>query len=76
MRVLVTNGDGIGGPGIAALATALGEAGHTSVVAAPTKDMSGASASIMRMHPDAHIVVARGWHRGVVRRRDARGGPC
>lgn len=59
MRVLVTNDDGIGAPGIAALAAALGEAGHSPVVAAPAEDMSGASASIMRMHPDAHIEVAR-----------------
>src|SRR5215218_2134908 len=59
MRVLVTNDDGIGAPGIAALATALDEAGHTPVVAAPAQDMSGASASIMRVHPDAHIEVAR-----------------
>jgi 5'/3'-nucleotidase SurE len=45
MRVLVTNDDGIEAPGIAGLATALEEAGHTPVVAAPAEDMSGASAS-------------------------------
>lgn len=59
MRVLVSNDDGIGAPGIAALATALTEAGHTPLVAAPAEDMSGASASIMRVHADAHIEVAR-----------------
>ena len=59
MRVLVTNDDGIHSPGIAALATALAEAGHTPVVAAPAADMSGASASIMRVHRDGHIEVAR-----------------
>lgn len=59
MRVLVTNDDGINSPGIAALATALAEAGHQPVVAAPAGDMSGASASIIRVHRDAHIEVAR-----------------
>ena len=59
MRVLVTNDDGIHSPGIAVLATALAEAGYTPIVAAPAEDMSGASASIMRMHRDAHIEVAR-----------------
>jgi 5'-nucleotidase len=59
MRVLVTNDDGIDSPGIAAVATALAEAGHDPVVAAPAGDMSGASASIMRVHRDAHIDVAR-----------------
>jgi 5'-nucleotidase len=59
MRVLVTNDDGIRAPGIAVLASALAEAGHDPVVAAPAQDMSGASASIIRMHPDAHIEVAR-----------------
>jgi 5'/3'-nucleotidase len=59
MRVLVTNDDGIGAPGIAALARGIEAAGHTSIVAAPAEDMSGASASIMRVHRDAHIEVAR-----------------
>jgi 5'-nucleotidase len=59
MRVLVTNDDGINAPGIAVLASALAEAGHVPVVAAPAEDMSGASASIIRMHRDAHIEVAR-----------------
>jgi 5'-nucleotidase len=59
MRVLVTNDDGIHSPGIAALALALAEAGHKAVVAAPANDMSGASASIIRVHRDAHIDVAR-----------------
>jgi 5'-nucleotidase len=59
MRVLVTNDDGIRSPGIAALAVALAEAGHVPIVAAPAEDRSGASASIMRVHHDAHIDVAR-----------------
>lgn len=58
MRVLVTNDDGVRAPGIAVLATTLAEAGHEPIVAAPADDMSGASASIMRMHHDAHIEVA------------------
>jgi 5'-nucleotidase len=59
MRVLVTNDDGIHSPGIAALARALAQAGHEPVVAAPADDKSGASASIIRVHRDAHIEVAR-----------------
>jgi 5'-nucleotidase len=59
MRVLVTNDDGIHSPGIAALAGVLAEAGHQPIVAAPAEDKSGASASIMRVHSDAHIEVAR-----------------
>jgi 5'-nucleotidase len=59
MRVLVTNDDGINSPGIAAMATALAAAGHEPIVAAPAGDMSGASASIMRVHRDAHIDVAQ-----------------
>lgn len=59
MRVLVTNDDGMSSPGIAVLAMALAEAGHEPIVAAPADDKSGASASIMRVHRDAHIEVAR-----------------
>jgi 5'-nucleotidase len=59
MRVLVTNDDGIRAPGISAVAAALAQAGHVPIVAAPAHDMSGASASIMQIHPDVHIEVAR-----------------
>ena len=58
MRILVTNDDGIESPGICVLAKWLAAAGHEPVVAAPSKDQSGASASIWRVHHDAHIEVA------------------
>lgn len=59
MRLLVTNDDGIGAPGIAALASALVEAGHEVVVAAPADDRSGASAAIGGMHADETIELER-----------------
>ena len=49
MRVLVTNDDGVEGPGLHALAAAVAGLGHDVVVVAPTVDMSGAGASIGRM---------------------------
>jgi 5'-nucleotidase len=58
MRILVTNDDGIESPGIRTLAAELAQHGHEPFVAAPAEDQSGASASIWRMHPDAHIEVA------------------
>ncbi|MDP9452512.1 MAG: 5'/3'-nucleotidase SurE [Actinomycetota bacterium] len=57
MRLLVTNDDGVGAPGIAALAAALLDAGHEVVVAAPADDRSGASAAIGGMHLDETIEV-------------------
>jgi 5'-nucleotidase len=57
VRLLVTNDDGIGTPGIAALASAMVELGHDVVVAAPLDDRSGAGAGIGRLHPDEHIDV-------------------
>ncbi len=54
----MTNDDGIESPGICVLATELAAAGHEPVVAAPSRDQSGASASIWRVHHDAHIEVA------------------
>ena len=59
MRILVTNDDGIQSPGIRVLAAELATRGHEPIVAAPAEDQSGASASIWRMHPDAHIEVAQ-----------------
>jgi 5'-nucleotidase len=59
MRILVTNDDGIEAPGICTLAAALASAGHEPIVAAPSKDQSGAGTSIWRMHHDAHIEVAK-----------------
>ena len=45
-RLLVTNDDGIHGPGLHALAEALAEAGHQVVVVAPDHDASGTGASL------------------------------
>ena len=46
MRVLVTNDDGVGSPGLAALASAMAEDGHELLVAAPLEDCSGSSSAI------------------------------
>src|SRR5262245_41834788 len=55
MRVLCTNDDGINSPGLHALAHHLQRAGHDVLVAAPAEDLSGASASIGRLHADHRI---------------------
>lgn len=47
MRALITNDDGIGSPGLVALARAAADAGLEVVVAAPAHEHSGASASII-----------------------------
>ncbi len=57
MRVLVTNDDGVGAPGIQHLARAVVAAGHDVVVAAPRSDMSGSGAALGRLHVDEHIDV-------------------
>lgn len=57
MRVLVTNDDGIGAPGLAALARAVLDRGYDVVVAAPAGDRSGSSAAIGGMHADESIEV-------------------
>jgi len=50
MRILVTNDDGVGAPGLAVLALALRAAGHDLVVAAPLVDFSGSGAAIGPVH--------------------------
>lgn len=45
MRILVTNDDGVGAPGIGPLARGIEAAGHEVVVAAPLEDMSGSGAA-------------------------------
>ena len=61
-RVLVTNDDGVGSPGIVALASALHRAGHQVQVVAPLADLSGAGASIGPLHRSESIPVAeRHW---------------
>jgi 5'-nucleotidase len=47
MRILLTNDDGISSPGITLLAGALREAGHRVFVAAPDRNRSGCSHSIV-----------------------------
>ena len=49
MTVVVTNDDGVGSPGIHALAAMIHDAGHACVVVAPADDMSGSSAAIGRL---------------------------
>jgi len=62
LRVLVTNDDGVGSPGIVALAGALHHAGHDVRVVAPATDLSGAGASIGPLHRGEPIPVAdRTW---------------
>lgn len=57
LRIVVTNDDGVDSPGIHALARALHGAGHDLTVVAPTRDWSGAGASIGPIHLDASIEV-------------------
>ena len=62
LRVLVTNDDGVGSPGILALATAAHEAGHDVRVVGPAIDLSGAGASIGPLHRGEPIPLAeRRW---------------
>src|SRR5262245_62288980 len=56
-RVLLTNDDGIGSRGLAALAGALMDAGYTTTVVAPPHDRSGASASLGRIVPEHRLAV-------------------
>jgi 5'/3'-nucleotidase len=58
-RALITNDDGIGSPGLVALATAAREAGLDVVVAAPDREYSGASASINAVQEDGRTVIER-----------------
>lgn len=56
-RVLVTNDDGIHGPGLHALARALADAEHEVVVVAPDFDASGTGASLGRFDVRDHLPV-------------------
>ncbi len=58
-RFLVTNDDGIHGPGLHALARALDAAGHDVVVVAPDFDASGTSASLGRVNLREDLPVRR-----------------
>jgi 5'-nucleotidase len=50
VRILVTNDDGVGSPGLVALTVALAADGHDCLVVAPASDRSGASAAIGALH--------------------------
>jgi 5'-nucleotidase len=56
-RVLITNDDGIGAPGIRALARAAVAAGLDAVVAAPLHEASGMSASMTATERDGRVVL-------------------
>src|SRR3989337_4493565 len=55
MKVLITNDDGVRSPGLHALTKAIVGAGYDVVVVAPASDLSGAGASIGKLHADWHI---------------------
>lgn len=59
LRILITNDDGIGSPGIRRLAAAFAGPGHDVVVAAPAEESSGSSASLAAVEDEGRIVVAR-----------------
>src|SRR6266508_1670747 len=59
MKILVTNDDGVASPGLHALAAAIVDAGYDTIVVAPSSDMSGAGASIGKLHADEHIDAAK-----------------
>jgi 5'-nucleotidase len=55
MKVLVTNDDGVASPGLHALVRGVVAAGYEVTVVAPSTDMSGAGASIGKLHVDQHV---------------------
>jgi 5'-nucleotidase len=57
MLALITNDDGIDSPGIRALAQAALDAGLDALVAAPSWDSSGASASLTSVERDGRLVL-------------------
>lgn len=56
-RALITNDDGIDAPGLSALARAAGAAGLDIVIAAPVRQSSGASASIIAAEEGGRVAV-------------------
>lgn len=60
MRVLVTNDDGIDSPGLAVLANVAHAAGHEVMVAAPSHEYSGASASLIGHQSDGRLELTTG----------------
>jgi 5'-nucleotidase len=60
--VLITNDDGIGSPGLRALAEVARDRGHDTLVAAPSWDSSGASAAVTGVTREQHLLVeAHDW---------------
>ncbi|KGM13441.1 5'/3'-nucleotidase SurE [Cellulomonas bogoriensis] len=57
MRALITNDDGIASPGLAVLVDVALEAGYEVVVAAPARESSGASASLLGAERDGTLLV-------------------
>jgi 5'-nucleotidase len=57
IRVLITNDDGIGSPGLHALAAAAVRAGLSVVMAAPASEASGSSSSITAVEEDGRITI-------------------
>jgi len=57
VHALVTNDDGIDSPGLAVLAGAALDAGYDVTVAAPARESSGASASLLGAEHDGRLVV-------------------
>lgn len=57
LNILVTNDDGVESKGLVALARALFQAGHRITVVAPSRDWSGAGASIGPIHLNEPIPV-------------------
>ena len=58
-RVLLTNDDGIDGPGLHALAIAMADAGHEVIVVAPDRDQSGTGAALGGLGAGTTLGVAR-----------------
>jgi 5'-nucleotidase len=62
LRVLITNDDGIGSPGLSALAAVAHERGHDAFVVAPNWDSSGSSAAVMGVTVGPELVAeSHGW---------------
>lgn len=57
MRALITNDDGIESPGLAVLAQVALDAGYDVTVAAPARESSGASASLLGAEADGRLIV-------------------
>jgi 5'/3'-nucleotidase len=59
MLALITNDDGIQSPGLRQLALSAKESGLDVIVAAPVRESSGSSASIMGLAEDQRVVIER-----------------